>query len=210
MCVNKEVSLVAFVICISACIYLYRRNNPNDRWIAYAFIYLGTMQLIEFFIWSDQACTGLNQKATSIGFWHNIMQPILSVVLAYYLTGGNLPIYVYLAIGLYVFTALPKIWNAKKPNQCSRPCGDSVGLAWGYTNTKSPTYVWGIFCIALALPFLSMKKDGEKYAGLIIGTYILAFFISKSRCPRSAIPSNGSWWCLMAVIIPILAIMLNK
>ena len=210
MCVNKEVSLVAFVVCISACTYLYRRNNPNDRWIAFAFIYFGTMQLIEYFIWSDQACSGLNQRMTSIGLWHTILQPLMTLALAYYFTGGNLPIYVYLVVGLYIVTSLPHIWKAKKPGQCSLPCGNSVGLSWDYTNTKSQTYVWGIFCIALAIPFLCMKKDGEKYAALIIGTYVLAHFISVARCPASASPSNGSWWCLMVVIIPILAIQINK
>jgi hypothetical protein len=210
MCVTKEVSLVAFIVCISACIYLYRRDNPNDRWIAIAFIYLGSMQLIEYFIWSDQACTGLNQRMTSIAFWQNILQPIVALAIAYYFTGGNLPTYVYLVIGLYIVTSLPNIWKAKKPGQCSRPCGKSIGLSWDYTNTKSQTYVWAIFCIAVAIPFLCMEKDGEKYAGLIIGTYVMAHFISVARCPASASPSNGSWWCLMAVIIPILAIQINK
>jgi len=211
MCVTKEVSLIAFLVCISMCIYLYRRNNTNDRWIAYLFIYLGTMQLIEFFIWTDQACSGLNQRATTIGFWHNILQPIVSLAVAYYITNGNIPIYVYLVVGLYIVTSLPRIWEAKKPNQCSLPCSKgSLGLSWNYTNTKNSTYVWAIFCIALAVPLLCMKKDGETYAGLIIATYILSYFVSKSRCPMGIIPSTGSWWCLMAVLIPALAIMINK
>ena len=210
MCVTKEVSLVTFLVCMSACIYLYRRNNPNDRWIAIAFIYLGSMQLIEYFIWSDQECSGLNQRATSIAFWHNILQPLVTLAIAYYFTGGNIPIYVYLAVGLYIVTSLPNIWKAKKPGQCSFPCGDSIGLSWDYTNTKSPTYVWGVFCIALASSFLCMKKDGAKYTGLLLGTYVLAHFISVARCPTTTSPTNGSWWCLMAAMIPILAIQINK
>ena len=64
MCVSKEVSLGAFIICTLTCFYLYKRNRVNDRWIAVMFGYFGTMQFLEYLMWKDQECTGLNQIAT--------------------------------------------------------------------------------------------------------------------------------------------------
>jgi len=202
MCISEEVSMGAFIVCMIACIYLYKRDKGNDKWIAILFGYLGTMQFLEFLMWRDQGCTGLNQWATNVGFIHNILQPIVSIAIAYYFV-GTLPWYVYVCFALYVFTSLPQINAMKKPNQCSLPCKGSDGLSWKYTNTKYNTYVWAIFCIALMAPITTMKGDGHIYAGLVVATYILSHFISVSRCPKSVSPPNGSWWCLMASVIPL-------
>ena len=210
MCVSKEVSLRAFIICSLTCYYLYNRNRVNDRWIAVTFGYLGTMQFLEYLMWKDQECNGLNQTATDIGFIHNILQPVLSLGAAYYFTGGKIPLYVYGVSIIYIITSLPRIIEAKKDNQCSLPCnGSDDGLSWKHTETKNARYVWGIFCIALALPFITMKKNGHIYSGIIVTTYIISDFISVSRCPNSITPPNGSWWCLMAVFIPLLALKIN-
>jgi hypothetical protein len=60
MCVSKEVSLGAFILCTIMCLYLFKRNKPNDRWVALFFIYIGCMQYLEYLMWSDQECSGKN------------------------------------------------------------------------------------------------------------------------------------------------------
>ena len=116
----------------------------------------------------------------------------------------------YIIFILYLLTSLPKIYEKKYPNQCSKPCSkENDGLSWEYTDTKNATYVWGVFCLALLLPFMTMKKSGPIYAGLLLATYIIAHFISVSRCKNRIIPPNGSWWCLMATIIPFVAILIH-
>ena len=211
MCISEGVSLVAFFVCSVSCIHLYLRNNTNDRWIAILFGYFGTMQFLEYLMWTDQACTGLNQWSTHLGFFHSILQPLISIGVAYYFV-RELPPYVYAIFALYVFTSLPRILAMKKPNQCSRPCNKGrLGLSWDYTNTTYPTYVWAVFCLALIAPITTMKHDGRVYSALILATYILSHFISVSRCPNnSGAPPNGSWWCLMAVVGPVFAIYRNK
>ena len=211
MCINEKVSLAAFAICSLSCIYLFKRNNKNDRWISIIFGYLGSMQLLEYLMWKDQGCTGLNQFATTLGFFHNILQPLISLLIAYYFTGGKIPSYIYIIFIIYLISSLPQIIKMKKKNQCSLPCNNGeVGLSWKYTNTKYQVYVWGIFCLAIIVPFLSMKENGKIYAGSILGIYILAHFISISRCPKNkGSPPNGSWWCMMAAFIPLLAIKIN-
>ena len=61
MCINETVSFGTFTVCTLSCIYLFKRNNMNDRWISILFAYLGTMQLLEYLMWRDQECNGLNQ-----------------------------------------------------------------------------------------------------------------------------------------------------
>ena len=210
MCINKEVSISGFIICSVSCFYLYKRNKLNDRWIAILFGYIGTMQFLEYLMWIDQECSGLNQMATNVGFIHNILQPIISLGVAYYFTNGKLPMFVYAGVLLYIFTSLPFIIQAKENNQCSLPCnGTTDGLSWNYSETKYKSYVWFIFLIAVTIPFMGMKKNRYIYIGFIILTYIGAHFISINRCPNRITSPNGSWWCLMAVFVPLLSIWIN-
>jgi hypothetical protein len=212
MCINEKVSLSTFLICSLSCIYLFKRNNKNDRWVAIMFGYLGSMQLLEYLMWKDQECNGLNQFATDIGFIHNILQPLVSLLIAYYFTDGKLSPYIYILFIIYLTTSLPEIIKMKKSGQCSRPCNDGeVGLSWKYTNTNYPVYVWGIFCLAIIAPLLIMKGNGKVYGGIVMGLYILAHFISINRCPNNQeSPPNGSWWCMMAALVPLVAIKINK
>lgn len=212
MCINEEVSMITFTVCMVSCFYLYNRNHTNDKWVAIMFGYLGTMQLLEYLMWKDQECNGLNQIATDIGFIHNILQPFISLLVAYHFTNGKIPVYVYVVFIIYLVTSLPKIIKEKNKNQCSKPCnGGEVGLSWNYTNTETPTYVWGVFCLALICPFLTMKTNGKTYALILLGAYVFAHFISIERCPNNKqAPPNGSWWCIMASLVPLIAIKLNN
>ena len=212
MCINDKVSMATFLTCTFTCIYLYIRNNVNDRWISIIFFYLGFMQLLEYFMWIDQECKGINQIATNIGLWHNLLQPISSIAIAYIFTNGKLPLYVYLPFIAYMLISVPRIYNAKQENQCSKPCkNDSVGLSWEYTKTKDSSLVWVLFVFALAIPFLTMPKNGILYTSIIFISFIISNMISSFRCPgKYNIPTSGSWWCLMAFTLPILSIFINK
>ena len=99
----------------------------------------------------------------------------------------------------------------KKPNQCSKPCNESKdGLMWQYTNGLG-VLGWFIFLIAVSSPFLAMKSNGKTYFAIIVGSYIASAIIASKRCPYNTnIPSNGSWWCIMATLIPVAAIFINK
>ena len=91
MCITKEVSISTFLICTISCIYLYQRNNTNDRWVALLFGYIGIMQFLEYLMWCDQECKGLNQKTTIVAFYFVLFQPIVSLLVAYHFTNGKIP-----------------------------------------------------------------------------------------------------------------------
>ena len=193
------------------CVFLYNRNNENDRWIAVLLMYIGIMQFLEYLMWLDQNCTGTNQLATSMAYYHSLLQPFASLFVAYLFTKGNIHPAIYISYLLYLMFSVPYIVEAKEPNQCSKPCKESkLGLSWPYTNTKS-SMTWIIFLVALVSPFLMMKKNGAFYAIFISLLYLVSVYISDRRCKDGRmIPSSGSWWCLMAAFIPTSAIFINK
>ena len=133
-------------------------------------------------MWVDQECSGLNQIATDLGFIHNILQPFVSLLVAYLMI-KKLPRLIYIPLLLYIIYPCPKIWKSKVANQCSKPCSDEkIGLSWKYTNTESPTIVWLIFTLDLSSPSLLMKRNGFIYFSLIIIIYIISHFIAINRC----------------------------
>ena len=221
MCISAEVSMIAFLTCSITCIYLYKRNRTNDRWISLIFGYFGIIQLLEYLMWIDQECSGLNQIATDYSLIHVVLQPVLSLFVAYLLV-KKVPNWSYLLLLLYLVISLPKILSAKEENQCSKPCnGSDIGLTWDYTVVDYSYLVWILFAIALAAPFLLMKKNGYIYASLLIIAFVLSHFIALHRC-RDPAPTNswwkrrgyssptGSWWCLTAVLGPLCAIFINQ
>ena len=218
MCINAEVSITVFIISMISCGYLFNRNLVNDRWIAILVGYISTMQYLEYLMWKDQECTGLNQMATEIGFWLVISQPIIAYLIAYYFTRSSArwsDWTTYIPLGIYLVFSLPHIYAAKKPNQCTRPCNNSkVGLYWHYTNSSNIHFIhfldWLFFLIAITATFLMMPKNGNIYAYINVGTYLIAAMISRYRCIGPNNISNGSWWCIMSAVISLAAIAINR
>jgi len=202
MCITKEVSLSVFIICTISCIYLYKRNLLNDRWIAILFAYVGIIQLLEYFIWKDQECAGLNQKATQITFYVVFLQPIISLLVAYIMTNGKIPMWLYILNIIYIIYALPFIYKKLKTNQCTKPCdGSKIGLSWPWLGENNIGAF--IFFLALVSPFLLMKNNGTKYFILNTVMWLLSGMIGSYRCQGIVDIPSGSLWCLMAFIFPL-------
>ena len=211
MCISAEVSMIAFLTCSISCIYLYKRNRTNDRWIAMVFGYFGIMQLLEYLMWMDQECSGLNQLATHYSLIHVVLQPVISLLVAYLMI-KKVPNWSYLLLLLYLVISLPKILAAKEENQCSKPChGSDIGLTWDYTIVDHSYLVWILFAIALAAPFLLMKKNGYIYAFFLMITFAISHFIAYHRCNKPILINapSGSWWCLVSAFGPLCAIFIN-
>ena len=210
MCISAEVSMIAFLTCSVSSVYLYKRNRPNDRWIAMMFGYLGIMQLLEYLMWMDQECSGLNQTATYLGFLHVVLQPIMSISLAYYMTKGNIPLFIYGLLFVYLIYSVPLLYSSLKEGQCSKPCnGSKIGLSWDFVNPESGTYLWIVFFLALVTPLLLMKKNGKLYFTANLIVWILSGIIGSYRCNGPVPIPSGSLWCLMAFMGPLCAIFIN-
>jgi hypothetical protein len=54
MCFSTKASVVSWTIALAASLYLFRRNEPNDRWIASFTITFSLIQIIESGLWATQ------------------------------------------------------------------------------------------------------------------------------------------------------------
>ena len=210
MCITKEVSLSVFIICSLSCIYLYQRNLPNDRWVAILYGYIGIMQLLEYFMWKDQECSGLNQKATKIALYILVFQPIISFLVAYIMTNGKLPNWLYMITMIYIIYVISKISFKDKDNKCTKPCdGSNYGLNWPWA-TGSNTLLWIVFFCGIASPFLLMKKTGNIFFIFNLIIWLLSGIIGSYRCQGLVDIPSGSLWCMMAFLGPLVGIYINK
>lgn len=173
------------------------------------------MQLLEYFMWIDQNCNLINKISTKIGFYQNLLQPIVSIIVAIYYTKKNLKKFhlFYITSIIYIFFVIPNLFinGYKMSNSCTKPCNNNrYGLSYKYIYLKFKNITWLLFLLALATPFSLMKKNGYKYIFLASLTYVIALFIDMFRKCNTGIPSAGSWWCLLGTTISLFAIFINK
>ena len=55
-----------------------------------------------------------------------------------------------------------------------------------------------------------MPKNGNIYAYINVVIYLIAAMISRYRCIGTSNISNGSWWCIMAAVVSLAAIAINR
>ena len=56
MCYSQEGSIISFGISLCGFVYLYNRNQKNDRMIGLILLSISLMQISEFMIHSDRSC----------------------------------------------------------------------------------------------------------------------------------------------------------
>lgn len=217
MCISREVSLVALAVSGATCIWLWLRNRPHhDRWIAIFSGYTGLMQLLEFTIWSDQNCGQVNMISTQIAFFHNLLQPVVSCMAAWWFCEKGLPLYSSCIMMLWVAIYVPMHLQQWRDDMCTKACGraeNQFGLAFPYTNFSNsiptdsqrliPVY-WMLFAFALCTPFWNGKHT-KMYCILGLTTWLIAYAISLSH-PCDHTPTVSSWWCLLGTVVPCVAI----
>ena len=69
MCYNKEISLAVYLTTSAVSLILYLIGDKYDKHIALFSIVFIHMQLVEYFMWSDQSCGKINHYATEAGYY---------------------------------------------------------------------------------------------------------------------------------------------
>ena len=213
MCYNKETSLQTFSITLICSIILIFRNLTYDRVLAIFFIVVSLVQLLEYFIWSDQECGEINNIATRLLLVTISIQPIVLLIGCIYYNLVNLNhqiIYIYL--GIYSIIICIIAFNAFtiKKKLCSKPSEESHHLLWDiqpilYTIPNS-IYLFIILYFVILLVFLFFKNKSLAviYFILYCFSFILSIVLNYSK--------KGTWktyWCWIGNIVPILSLIIG-
>jgi hypothetical protein len=199
MCINKEVSLITYVIGLSSCVILYLRGYKIEA-LFYGFII--QMQLIEYLLWLNNRCDNINKIITKIGIFINHLQPVILYLLVINLNdkiNKYLKIIIHISIIIYLISvSIYFSFNYKLLNSCTIGIPNEKELQWDIQYGKNKFFYF-IFVISLVLLLLlGLNKNNYINAYIIFLTFIISYvkyFETKSI---------GTIWCLLAAYIPLL------
>lgn len=216
MCWNKEVSITTFILAVIGSIYLYKRNKPNDRWIAVFALTVAMIQLAEFFMWSDLSCGSINKYASIFALLILALEPLMNMFGGIYFS--NTPyknILKYMVLAYFAFVAffyLTQIYN-KQTNWCGTTTCSAPSVTGGFTQNKSCNLEWYflhnkdgklgiIWILFLMLPFLTMTPttQGVIFFALGFTTFFAAHLINNAAI--------GSMWCWLSIIMLFVKILM--
>lgn len=211
MCYSEQISLLTFGVMLLSSVYIIKRKQPNDRWFAIIFLLAGVMQLLEYFMWSDQKCGRTNEIATIIAFVLLMLQPVGLIGGAYQF--GNLsidkklllPILIIYAIvfGSQIANSLGYI-KSKGIKLCSTP--DGRHLSWGLQKVFGRSEIISILLMVLYYGSVVILLFGRPIlpsifvGAMLVGTLLFSVFIVRN-------PSWKSFWCWTVNFIPMLYIL---
>lgn len=206
MCYNKESSISVFIYSIVLSIYLWKRNYPNDRFMAFMSVTVAGIQLVEFLIWSNLECNRINHYSTIASHILIMLQPLAIFVCSYYYDNTTIPRDILL--GLVIISAIWLIYYTYKilkynKNYCTKLAKN------GHLNWKG-TYGWSIperVIYFLPITTILFMKD-RLYGRSIFSLLAILLFMSIKK-----LGYNSRWeslWCLVGNSLPLYSIILGK
>jgi hypothetical protein len=137
MCFNAKTSLITFTISLICFFYLLNRGlktkNKNDIFLSIVTILIGVMQLIEFFLWSNQSCNNINHYFSLLTIIVLFLQGIITNLFYLklypndYFFSKN---FVKTIIFMYIIFLIYILYHLNNYNLCSKPSSNSCRLIW--------------------------------------------------------------------------------
>ena len=205
MCWNAEASLTTWAAGSLVCVMLLLRRNgvdpAADRVYGFFYLWVLTMQLLEFVMWQDPGCTGANQIASQIAWFQNLTQPLVLIVLALaVLPTSQQRIPRGVLVGACTIYGLCIVyWVCRTgilhEDLCARASSGCVSLKWPWLR-QGGSWVWGLYFAMLFLALLNVVGGSMNWlVGFTMASLVFAGALAGSNV--------GSWWCLVAVACPL-------
>lgn len=207
MCWSFDVSLGTFIFATVCSLYLYNRNEPNDRLYAIYIFSVGLMQGADALAWYsiDNSIPKLNKFAAILS---RILIGLQLPMIYWYLyksTGKSIYSNVFFINIVYILYILYLVWNEYDSFKITiNPrCTNECHLEWSWLFEMSELKYWIIFSIYwlfMLYPFW-LLKDNRKYLFIIISLLTLMYSLYKF----SKTNKWGSYWCSMINLWAIVA-----
>ena len=209
MCYNKDISIYTYLIGLIASYFLLTNDKKSLKILGCFFIVIIQMQLVEYFLWTNNKCNSKNITITHIGAFLNLIQPIiLYLAILYYnkdITNETKTI-INIAIFLYLLSLLLYSLNLF-PIGCSSVTSISTPyLQWGWMYKKYPNFITIMFPITLMLlMYFGLDKPYNLFVSILLTlSFIISFIIYRKQRAFAAI------WCWFAVFIPIGVLLFDR
>jgi hypothetical protein len=193
MCYSPEVSIGTFLFVSGISAYIWNRNKGDDRAASLLFFVIVFMQLIEFFLWTNQTCGPVNRTFSSIVPILLYIQPLLFSLIIWKFRAGFGSYTPYIFYG-WLFALIPSLFYMNSIGlfqNCIRK-GQNGHLRWDVSslidfsnNRVFPIAYYG----SLLYLFATLKDRFLSFLLLLVG------FISMALTSNILDSSWGSVWC---------------
>jgi hypothetical protein len=191
------------------------QKDKVDIYTGIITLLIGSMQLIEFFLWKNQTCNKTNHSLSIMLFILLYLQPVIVVIaMTTLFKTSNWMLFSTLLVSCGVFTLL-MIYNVILLNQkrlCSLPaCQKDCRLQWAPLNSGSPFMVLFLvfYFIIMILVYIHdyqagfMSKYPVRYAVLPV-TLVIAVIYALVVSSKNVF---GSAWCFLALLFGPIALL---
>jgi hypothetical protein len=233
MCFNQTTSLVTFSISIVCFFYLiyYGISNKNnyDLFAAVLTILIGSMQLIEYFLWGNQTCSQTNHLFSLLIMALLYLQVILGSIVFIYLFPSKSEQWfsnlIWLSIGFYTLFTFYLLYWLNQKRLCSKPMGGSCRLVWApFQTLVNDSYGRILFLIFFSLYFFLGSYafggfqwiTGKSFEGhfkyplrysLLSFTFIVAALYAFLTNGKNVVDIFGTTWCFLAVAFGVVSVL---
>ena len=218
MCYSETTSAITFTISFICFIYLITRKNSFDIYSGWLTIFIGLMQLVEFFLWRNQECNEINRMFSLCIIIVLYLQCALSSIFNN-LNSKKFKMTLLFSIFIFtIFTIYLLNWLYKLPILCSQPSKESCRLVWSpfeqlintsiYSKVLFVIFLLFYFVYAISSSYILIKLYFNKYPIRVLirpVTFIIILIYTFLVEGKNYIDIFGSMWCFLAVAYGIVS-----
>ena len=171
-----------------------------------------SMQLIEAVLWKNQECNNVNDMASKIAIFQNLIQPYAMVAALWYVKNFEPNLTAKIAVVFYIllYTSLMFAYFYQNYPFCRKYCtkpdcsSGYCNMTWAWTewNNWSCKWIWPVHVCWLFLPLLVLQNLAGLGFTLFAGFSLVAGAVATRRTRQRG--SAASMWCLFSAFGPLL------
>lgn len=218
MCFNAEISMSLFIASLAAAAYIYSKGGHMT---ALVIVLIGSMQLLDYFLWLDQDCGHMNRNTSYAVIWLLWLHGSALITAAYAIWPDSRNITAETVMTAAVLLAMSTfacvIWTydctQKAGMLCSLKDPKSDRLTWEAVAILFENAVLAAVCSVcyMGLHMLSSHVGDYNVWGFPLWKSIFVFFGSLGTAfwfnPDKAIEIFSTWWCTLATVANVLGVM---
>ena len=211
MCFNETTSLAAFSVSVATSSYLLYNGivsrNKYDLLASIITIMIGSMQLVEFFLWRNQDCSWINHFLSLFIMVILYLQASISSIAFVYLFDRSNPWIQWLLGSYTIWLVIVFYWLYQKP-LCSQPSPSSCRLVWSpfhelmLSSTGRGLFAGFLFFYYMLFHYTFHDNGFSRYPlryRIIPIAFFIALIYSFIRGKEYWVDIFGSFWCFLAV-----------
>jgi hypothetical protein len=203
MCYTAKDSALAYGINLIGCAALfYFAKDAQYKVLALFLLFVGQMQIFDYYFWSHQKCDEENNIVTKLAITFNHHQPSVLFFLQH-LYGFKQSLESLIVLALYSLYSMVYNYKAFKEVNCTLPKNGI--LNWKWTDLDGNFILYPLFILYLVVASFNFTSLPVKIAAAAVS---LITYISASQKQFLNI-HFGRAWCYYAALMPLLFLGLN-